>query len=248
MNAPARVIPLRPPDTPALFNPQARVCADCGVRRFALFGALDLQGLDQIHVDIVETRLRPGQPLYEAGQPGVAAFTVRAGLVRLERTNAQGERRVLRLAGRSDLVGMESMLGQTYAADAIACTEVQACRLPHGLIESLTRREPALALDLMKRWQRALDDADEWLVELGSGSARQRMLRLLLKLSEYGEEGATLWLPSREQIGSMLGMTLETASRLVSALKREGVIETVDKRHVRVAMPRLLAALGSSAG
>lgn len=247
MNPRAAVIPLHA-ETAVPFNPQARVCAECGVRRFALFGSLDLAGLEQIHGHIADVALEPGQPLYEAGRPGVAAFTVRSGLVRLERATAQGERRVLRLAGRSDLIGMESMLGQTYAADAVACTPVRACRLPHSLVESLSRREPALALDLMKRWQRALDDADEWLVGLGTGSARQRMLNLLLKLSEYGDEGATLWLPSRAQMGSMLGMTIETASRLVSALRREGVIESLDARHVRVAMPRLLEALASPRG
>ena len=242
----ASVIPLRSSGS-SLFNPQARVCAECAVRRFALFGALDTPALDQIHVHIADIRLAPGQTLYSAQGPGQAAYTVRAGVMRLERSNERGDRRILRLAGRSDLIGMEAMLGQSYAADAVACTEVQICRLPRTLLDDLSRAEPGLMLDMMKRWQRALDDADEWLTELCAGPARHRMLRLLLKLSEYAD-GQAVWLPSRQEMSAMLDMTIETASRLVSALKREGVLDALDQRHAVIHMDILLAALKSEAG
>jgi CRP/FNR family transcriptional regulator len=234
----ASVIPLQP----AFFNPQAKVCAECGVRRFSLFGVLDHAALDRIHVHIADIRLQPGQSLYSAHDSGHAAYTVRSGVMRLERSNERGERRILRLAGRSDTLGMEAMLGQTYAADAVACTEVAVCRLPRTLIDELGRGQPEMLLDMMKRWQRALDDADEWLTELCAGPARHRMLRLLLKLSEYAD-GDAVWLPSRLEMGAMLDMTIETASRLVSQLKREGVLDTPDQRHAVIHMDALMTAL-----
>ena len=246
--ASASAIPIQP----VLFNPQARVCAECGVRRQALFGVLDLEALDRIHVHIASLRLSPGQTLYAAQGPGTAAFTVRSGVVRLERTSERGERRILRLAGRGDLVGMEAMLGQTYAAEAVACTEVEVCRLPRTLIDGLAREEPDLLRDLMKRWQRALDDADEWLTELCAGPVRHRMLRLLLKLSEYGQgpqgpQGA-IWLPSRQEMSAMLGMTLETASRTLSQLKREGLLDAPDQRHALLDMEALMRTLRQEGG
>lgn len=234
------VIPERHPA--ALFNPQAQVCADCGVRKFALFGVLDLTALDQIHVQIADIRLAPGQTLFSAQEPGQAAYTVRSGVMRLERSNERGERRILRLAGRSDLIGMEAMLGQSYAADAVACTEVQVCRMPRSLIDELSRDQPELLLNMMKRWQAALDDADEWLTELCAGPARYRMLRLLLKLSEFSD-GTQVWLPSRQEMSVMLDMTIETASRLVSQLKREGILATPDQRHASLDMVALMDAL-----
>ncbi len=234
------------PLQPRLFNAQAQVCAECSVRRFALFGTLDEQALDRIHVHIADIRLQPGQALYNAEEAGSAAYTVRSGVVRLERSNERGERRILRLAGRSDALGMEAMLGQHYAADAIACTEVQVCRLPRTLLEDLCRERPELSLDMMKRWQRTLDDADEWLTELCAGPARHRMLRLLLKLSEFAD-GQAIWLPSRQDMSAMLDMTIETASRLVSALKREGVLSTPDQRHGLLNMDALMQALREDA-
>lgn len=242
----APVIPLHPLQ-PVLFNPQARVCAECGIRKHALFGSLDLSALDRIHVHIASVRLEPGQPLYAAQISGAAAFTVRSGVVRLERTNERGERRILRLAGRGDTLGMEAMLGQSYAADAVACTEVEVCRLPRSLVEDLTKDQIELARDMMRRWQRALDDADEWLTELCAGPARHRMLRLLLKLSEFAD-GSEVWLPSRLEMSAMLDMTIETASRIVSQLKREGILDAPDQRHAILHMPQLLAALREEAG
>lgn len=240
------MIPLRP-DSQAPWNPQAQACLACGVRRYALFGVLDDAELTAIHHHIADLHLEPGQRLFDANVRGSAAYTVREGVLRLERSSERGDRRILRLAGRTQLVGMEAMLGQTYASDAIACTPVRACSVPRALVDELAVQRPELLRDLMKRWQNALDEADEWLTELCTGSARWRMLRLLLKLTEYGEPDGRLWLPTRGEMGAMLGLTVETASRVVAALKREGVLEAVDARHARITMPALTAALKAEA-
>lgn len=226
-------------------HPQSVVCQACGVRQFALFGSLDEAALERIHQNIADLRIEPGHRIFGAQDPGQAVFTVRGGVVRLERVSEGGERRILRLAGRTDLIGLEALLGQSYAADAVACTTVEVCRIPKSLIDELSKTEAALVMDLMKRWQRALDDAEEWLAELATGPARRRMLRLLLKLSEFASPQGLVWLPMRDEMGSMLDMTVETASRIVSALRREGVIEPVGVREARLAMPRLLAALNA---
>lgn len=241
---PVGLVSAAPPNVRHLvFSPQARTCMDCGVRRSSLFGVLDVGSLEHIHGHIADMHVQPGQRLFSANDPGLAAFTVREGVVRMERMSERGERRIVRLAGRGDLIGLEALLGQTYSADAVACTPLKVCRLPRVMIDELAKGHPEMLRDLMKRWQAALDEAEEWLTELSAGSARWRMLRLLLKISEFGEADGRVWLPSRQQMGAMLGMTVETASRLVSALKREGVVQTADAGHARLAMPQLMAAL-----
>jgi CRP-like cAMP-binding protein len=225
------------------FSPQGQTCSQCGVRQFAVFGVLDLSALRDIHTHISDLKLAAGEPLFNAHAGGKALYTVRQGVVRIERSSEAGERRILRLAGRGDLIGLEAVLHQTYAADAVACTDVEVCRIPRALIDELTHKHPELMLDLMKRWQSTLDDADEWLTELTRGAARHRMLRLLLKLSEYGETDGCIWWPTRQEMGAMLDMTFETASRLVSVMRREGIVEPIDLRHARVNMDMLLHAL-----
>lgn len=245
--APATRAPDGAQAQPLVFNPQARACLDCAVRRNALFGLLDVKTLEGIHWRIADLQFSAGQPVYLAGETGQAAYTVREGVVRLERSSETGDRRIVRLAGRGDLIGMEALLGQSYATTAVACTPVRTCRLPRVLVDDLAGTDPQILRGLMKRWQMALDDADEWITELLTGSARWRMLRLLLKLSEYGEAGGRVWLPGRQEMGAMLGMTVETASRLVSALKREGVLQTDGPRHALLLMEALMAELRRAA-
>jgi CRP-like cAMP-binding protein len=169
-------------------------------------------------------------------------YTVRSGLVRLERATAQGGRRILRIYGRGDAMGLEALLQRAYTATAIALGEVELCRIPASLIRELAARYPSLTPGLMERWQLALDGADEWLSELSVGSARYRGMRLLQKMMRYFDDGIVV-LPGRSDIGAMLNVTLETASRMISDFKREGLLEGQGPRWFRVDAQRLAAAI-----
>jgi CRP/FNR family transcriptional regulator, anaerobic regulatory protein len=226
-----------------LRHPQAEVCASCGVRQFALFGVLDDAGLDRIHAHIASVDVAPDRPVFSRGERGAAVYTVRSGVVRFERVTERGDRRIVRLAGRGDLIGPEVLLQRPYADDAVACTAVQLCRIPRTLVDELGQGETALMRELMQRWQRALDDAEAWLADLATGPARRRVLRLMVKLGEHADASGLTWLPRREEIGDMLDMTIETASRLISQLRREGVLELVGARGVRLHMAALLQAV-----
>ena len=85
------------------------------------------------------------------------------------------------------------------------------------------RGNPQLFHTLMAHWYRALSDADRWIAELLAGTARERLIRLLLWLSER-EAGDSCSLFSREDLGAVLGLTTETASRTMAELKRQGLI------------------------
>jgi CRP-like cAMP-binding protein len=230
-------------------HPQARACAACEVRASALFGVLDEAGLDRIHTHIESLTLAAGRTLYDGGRTGQAVYTVREGLIRFERTTDRGERRIVRLAGRGDLIGQEALLGRPYADEAVACTPAQLCRIPSGLIDSLVRQQDALPRELMLRWQVALDAAEAWVADLSTGPARHRLLRLLLRLHRHADAAGMIWLPRRDEIGAMLDLTVETASRLVSALRRERILAVATRHRARVdvdALQRALRADGSA--
>jgi CRP-like cAMP-binding protein len=229
-------VPLYRVDSP---HPQAQACAACSVRSVSLFGALDRTGLDYIHAHVASIELQPGKTLFESGALGYAMYTLREGIVRFERVTERGDRRIVRLAGRGDLIGQEVLLRRPYADDAVACTPVQLCRIPAHLVDSLATQNPALVRELMARWQRALEDSEAWIAELATGPARRRLLRLLLKLADHAGPGNVIWLPQRDEIGAMLNLTFETASRMISQLKREGVLELLDARNARIDGPAL---------
>ena len=224
-------------------HPQAEACAQCEVRSTALFGALTEAELDGIHTHIAGLTLEPDAAIYGRGSAGLAVYTVRSGVVRFERTTDRGDRRIVRLAGRGDLIGQEALLQRPYADEAICCTAVQLCRIPRALVDDLAKDHGALPRELMLRWQVALDGAEAWLAELSSGPARRRLLRLLERLLAHADAAGQVWLPRREGIGAMLGMTEETASRLVSALKRDGVLTLLPGRSALLDRAALAAAL-----
>lgn len=230
-------------------HPQALACAACEVRSQALFGVLDDSGLDRIHTQIASVTLLPDAPVYDRGTAGLAVFTIREGLVRFERSSEHGDRRIVRIAGRGDLIGQEALLNRPYGDDAVACTEVQLCRIPRALIDQLAQGRDELPRELMLRWQRALDAAEAWVSDLSTGPARRRLLYLLRRLAEHAGADDTIWLPRREEIGAMLDMTIETASRLVSALRREGVLTLLPGRSAvldRGALRKALLAEGAA--
>jgi CRP-like cAMP-binding protein len=224
-------------------HPQARVCAACEVRRGALFGVLDAGGLERIHARVETPQLKPGEYVYSRGQAGAAVYTIRAGIVRFERITEGGRRRILRMASRGDFIGQEALLGRAYGDDAVACTPVQLCRIPSSLVHELGDEQSSLRQELMQRWQCALDEAETWATELPAGSARRRVLSLLSLLARHADAEGRMWLPQRNEIGDMLDMTLETSSRQISQLRREGIIELLDARQARVHLPALQAAL-----
>ncbi len=205
-------------------------CRLCGLRARALFAGLSEAALETIGDAIEECRLPAGESIYRGGEPGDALFTVRSGLVKLVQYLPGGGRRIVRLALPGDVLGLEALLGETYQHDAVVAFESRVCRLPAALIQRLSGADPRLHGELLRRWQRALSEADAWLTELSTGPARQRVARLLLRLSDSSGEGCCP-LFGREDMAAMLAITTETASRTVAGLKRAGLL--VDGRGAR---------------
>ncbi len=215
-------------------------CRDCGVRDLVLFAELNEDDFKLIHLPIDEIRMEAGAVLYESGNEGKALFTIRSGLVKLVQYLPDGTQRIVRLLRQGATAGLEVLVGQPYEHTAIVLQPALVCRLPKEVVERLSRETPRLHSQLMRRWYAALHQADEWLTELSTGSARQRVARLMLHLLEVSEDGPC-HLMSREDIGAMLGITTETASRTVAEFKRQAIIREVSANRFRCDRERLQA-------
>lgn len=196
-------------------------CEQCELRNSALFAGLTREDFEHIHDPILQVTLQSGETLYHSGETGSRVYTLRHGLIKLVRYLPDGTQRIVRLIRSSDITGLEAILGEPYEHDAIAIGKCELCCLPTRLVDSLSKRNPALHRELLKRWQRALTAADAWLTELSTGSARHRVARLVLHLSDGGEPPHCQLL-SREDVGAMLGITTETASRTIAEFRRKG--------------------------
>jgi len=217
---------------------------NCSVRGSALFSGLTEDDFQQLHQPIDQLTINAGQSLYKMGNAGSHLFTVRSGLVKLVQYLPDGSQRIVRLACSSDLLGLEVMVNDCYEHEAIALRETQLCRLPVEAINFLSKGNPVLHKDLMARWQKALTEADAWLTELSTGSAKKRMAYLLLRLLENGKDDICI-LFSREDMGSILSMTTETASRTISEFKRLGLMTDTSHNHFKLNVEGLEALVAS---
>jgi CRP-like cAMP-binding protein len=198
-------------------------CRNCALRTSALFAGLTEKDFDRIHDPIDQFDLKPGMPLYKTGDVGDYMYTVRSGAIKLVQYLPDGSQRIVRIVRGTDVLGLEALLDDGYHHDAVALQRSEICRFPTRVVRSLSQDNPNLHRELMARWQRALSEADAWLTELSTGSARQRVARLLLRLVR-DRDSSECELFSREDMGAMLGITTETASRTIAGFKRESLL------------------------
>jgi CRP-like cAMP-binding protein len=208
-------------------------CRNCSLRSSVLFAGLEERDFEQIHRPINQFILQPGEALYRAGRQGELMYTIRSGLVKLSHFLPDGSQRIVRLLRTTDILGLESLLDQPYEHDAVVLHRTEVCCLPVSVVRTLSAQNPKLHKELLSRWQRALRDADEWITYLSTGSAKERMARLLIRLTR-DDDSRECELFSREDMGAMLGITTETASRTIAEFKRQGLL--IEQRPNRYAL------------
>lgn len=213
-------------------------CRNCLIRGSVLFAGLKEADFESLHRPIDQSELPPGAVIYSAGEPAKAMFTIRKGLVKLTQYLPDGTQRIVRLMGRTDLIGLEALISPDYPHTATVLQTTELCRLPVDMVRQLSQSNIALYHELMARWHRALSNADRWITEFSTGTARDRVVRLLLWLARQSE-AASCDLFSREDLGAVLGLTTETASRTMAELKRQGLLDETRPNHFVCDIPGL---------
>ena len=203
-------------------------CRSCGIRDMVLFADLNEQDFSQIHTPIDDMVFPPEAVLYTEGSQALGVFTLRKGMVKLVRSTADGRERIIRVLRPGDVIGLEALATSHYDSEAVAMVASSVCRIPLSVMHHLSANSPRLHMRLMQKWQQALKDADDWLAELNFGTARQRVAGLALKMRDSEQPQFTSFF-ARDDMGAMLDLKLETVSREISGLVRDGLIKPVDK-------------------
>lgn len=218
-------------------------CRNCSIRASVLFAGLKEEVFDSFHRPIGQLTYPAGSIIYSAGEPATALFTLRSGLVKMTQYLPDGTQRIVRLMRKTDLLGLEAMVEGDYPHTATALQTTEVCRLPVDYVRQLSQTNTQLYQEMMGRWNKALSSADRWITEFSTGSARHRVVRLLLWLAGDGDESCDLF--SREDLGAVLGLTTETASRTMAELKRKGFISEPRLNHFLCDVPSLQRLLKS---
>ncbi len=173
-------------------------------------------------IDVME--YSTGDAIYRQGQVGHHLHAVCKGLVGLEQKLPDGGTRVVRLLQAGNVFGLELLASTTCMHTAISVGKSRVCRTPAPSLQQLAEHDPALNHSLMQEWREALQDADFVISHLSTGSARQRVARLLLHMSQAARNDGVCQAAPRDNMASLLGLTSETVSRTTAAFKREGMV------------------------
>jgi CRP/FNR family transcriptional regulator len=238
-------------NTPDVLN-VGHDCGACPIRHRAVCArceADELQALEQIKY---YRSYQAGQTVIWSGDRMDFVASVVTGIATLTQTMEDGRRQMVGLLLPSDFVGRPGR--QVAAYDVTATTDLVMCCFRKKPFEEMMSKTPHVAQRLLEMTLDELDAAREWMLLLGRKTAREKIASLLaiiarrdahLKLKN-AKGNIVFDLPlTREEMADYLGLTLETVSRQVSALKRDGVIVLEGKRHIVVPdFDRLLEETG----
>jgi len=198
-------------------------CVHCAIYGTVLLSVPNGTELRETLRGIDNQWYKTGHELYAQGAKGEDIYTIRAGCVKMVHTLDDGGRRIVRLHYRGDAIGLQSVLAQPNRNSAIVMQKADICRIPVSVIHALKQRNPQIYEQLMRRWQASLDEAESFITELSTGHAEARLAHLLLKLDAHSERHC---IPNllREDIAAIIGVTTETASRLMADFRRRKFI------------------------
>ena len=214
-------------------------CSSCNLRELCLPVGLNDGELKRLDA-LVETRrsLRRGDALYSAGEPFRSLYAVRTGFFKTRVTAEDGRDQVTGFQMAGELLGFDGIGTEQHTCDAVALEDSQVCVIPFGQLESLSRQFGGLQRQLHKVMSREIVRDHGVMLLLGSMRAEERLGAFLLNLTQRlqarGFSASSLVLRmTREEIGSYLGLKLETVSRAFSKFQDDGVLE-VKQRQLRV--------------
>jgi len=194
---------------------------------------LEMERLDSI---ICSTRMvKHGEALYRANDPFQSIYAVRAGSFKTVVMHRDGREQVTGFQLAGDTLGLDGVGAGHHGCDAIAIEDSSVCIIPFGLLEVLCREVKPVQQHVHKLMSTEIVRESVLMMLLGTMSAEQRVAAFLLNLSgrlkARGYSSAEFNLRmTREEIGSYLGMKLETVSRMFSKFQKEGLVDARGKQ------------------
>jgi CRP/FNR family transcriptional regulator len=223
-------------------------CTTCSMRELCMPIGLSADELAQIDTLVSSRRkLRKGDALYDAGAPFEGLYAVRTGSLKTAISAEDGREQVTGYHMLGDIIGLDGMATDRHMSRAVALEDTEVCVMPYDRIEPLAHRVPALQTNLRRFLAREISRDQSVMLMLGSMRAEERLAAFLLDLAAryrlrgYSSTQYVLRM-TREEIGSYLGLKLETVSRLFSRFQQEGILR-IQGRDVTLLDPSALRQL-----
>ena len=209
-------------------EPNGEPCADCAVRRFSICAALLRAELRELEHLGRHLQFASRETIFAQEELTTSFYNLTDGVLRLYKLLPDGRRQILGFALPGDFLGLATSDQYNFSADAIG--PVAVCRFSRSSFARFSEDKPRLLRRINEAVVRELNHAQDHMVLLGRRSAEEKVAGFLIgwrdRLVRIAAPTKTVPLPmSRQDIADFLGLTIETVSRTLTKLGREGVIE-----------------------
>ena len=223
-------------------------CSNCNLRELCMPMGLDPEQMQRVE-EVVATRrkVKRGGMLFQNGEAFTSLYAIRTGFFKTCVATEDGRYQVTGFQMAGEIVGLDGIVTNHHSCDAIALENAEVCVMPFNRLEEISREVTALQSHVHKVMSREIVREHSVMLLLGSMRAEERLaafiLNLVQRLHARGFSSSELILRmTREEIGSYLGLKLETVSRTFSKFVDDGMVE-VKQRHVRIIDPDALQRL-----
>ena len=226
------------------------LCSTCSLRELCLPVGLMPNEFEQLDAVIRQSRrLKKGEYLFRAGEPFSSLYAIRTGFFKTTVASQDWRDQVTGFFMSGELIGMDGICSHVHSCDAVALEDSEVCELPFAHMENLGQRIPSLQTHFFRLMSREIVRDQGVMLLLGNMRAEERLAAFLLNLSNrlYSRGFAAndfILRMSREEIGSYLGLKLETVSRTLSKFHHEGLI-LVEHKHIQILEPQALKKMVS---
>ncbi|MGB1309329.1 MAG: Crp/Fnr family transcriptional regulator [Oceanihabitans sp.] len=209
-------------------------CEQCIVKQFNSLKALTKDELVRISGCKTSRIIKKGELIFEEGETLNGVFCIKDGICKLSKLSANGKDQIVKLVIKGDLLGQRSLLGNESAnLSAVALNDMEVCFIPKAEIINDLQKNPDFSMDILQNMAQDLKESDNVIVNMAQKSVKQRLAEALLyNQGHFGvtDDGFLSVVLSREDYANIVGTATESAIRILSQFKKDGLISTSGKQ------------------
>ncbi|MGS2726931.1 Crp/Fnr family transcriptional regulator [Psychroserpens sp. BH13MA-6] len=209
-------------------------CEQCIIRQFNSLRALTREELVRISGCKTSRFVKKGEIIFEEGENVNGVYCVKDGVCKLSKLSSNGKDQIVKLVVKGDLLGQRSLIGdETANLSAVALNDMEVCFIPKNEIMTDLENNSKFSMDMLQHMAHELKSSDNSVVDMAQKSVKQRLAEVLVYIHDNFGQDKDGYLPinlSREDYANIVGTATESAIRILSQFKKEGLISTQGKQ------------------
>ncbi|MGC6431029.1 MAG: Crp/Fnr family transcriptional regulator [Jejuia sp.] len=208
-------------------------CEQCIIKQFNALKSLNREELIRISGCKSSRSIKKGEVIFDEGDVINGVYCIRNGICKLTKLSENGKDQIVKMVVKGELIGQRSLVSnESSNLQATALKDMEVCFIPKSEIISDLERNPKFTFDMLKDMARDLKEADDVIVDMAQKSVKQRLAETLLYIEKnFGTnpDGTISLMLSREDYANIVGTATESAIRVLSQFKKEGLLSTIGK-------------------